>query len=61
MNVLGAMVAGPAGAMVVSGKETGRVVGVAMHFMTGVVFALIYALCSAWFQVIGKRENDASA
>ncbi len=61
MNVLWDMVAGPAGAMVVSGKEAARVVGMAMHFMTGVVFALIHALCFAWFQVLGKRENDASA
>ena len=61
MNVLGAMVAGPAGAMVVSGKETAQVVGMAMPLVMGVVFALICALCSAWFQVIGKRENDASA
>ncbi len=60
MNVLGAMFAGPAGAMVVSRKETARVVGMAMHFMMGVVL-VIYALRSAWLQVLWKRGNDASA
>lgn len=37
-------IAGMLGTMFVSKEKTARVVGMAMHFMMGVVFALIYAL-----------------
>jgi len=37
-------IAGMLGSMFVSKKETAKVVGMVMHFMMGVVFALIYAL-----------------
>lgn len=37
-------IAGMLGTMVISKKETATVLGMVMHFMVGVIFALIYAL-----------------